>query len=246
MRAEAAGDPGPWRQQAILGRGQWDADALRDIVRDYVVEHWRPMTRCWWSTKPAFSSRARHLAEWPPVHRLGGQDHQLPDRRVRRVCLAPWPCLHRPGAVSAEGLDGRSRADGGGARARTARSSRPSRGSPSDDRAGDRGRTCRSPGWRPTASTGSAMSRWRCGAPAKAMCLASIPTQHFSSWRQAAGRRHGRRDCGKGSTLRAGSACRRATARRARGCMTGLIANWLTSTPPNTTTRAPACGRAAC
>ena len=38
MRAEAAGDPGPWRQQAILGRGQWEADGLRDIVRDYVVE----------------------------------------------------------------------------------------------------------------------------------------------------------------------------------------------------------------
>ena len=37
MRAEAAGDPGPWRQQAILGRGRWDADALRDTVRDYVV-----------------------------------------------------------------------------------------------------------------------------------------------------------------------------------------------------------------
>src|SRR3954469_22059621 len=39
MRAEAAGDPGPWRQQAILGRGRWDADALRDIVRDYALEH---------------------------------------------------------------------------------------------------------------------------------------------------------------------------------------------------------------
>jgi len=39
MRAEAAGDPGPWRQQAILGRGRWDADALRDVVRDYVVEN---------------------------------------------------------------------------------------------------------------------------------------------------------------------------------------------------------------
>ncbi len=39
MRAEAAGDCGPWRQQALLGRGRWDADALRDIVRDYVVEH---------------------------------------------------------------------------------------------------------------------------------------------------------------------------------------------------------------
>src|ERR687892_1585282 len=39
MRAEAAGDPGPWRQQAILGRGRWDADDLRDIVRDYALEH---------------------------------------------------------------------------------------------------------------------------------------------------------------------------------------------------------------
>src|SRR5499427_141500 len=38
MRAEAAGDQGPWRQQAILGRGRWDADALRDIVREYALE----------------------------------------------------------------------------------------------------------------------------------------------------------------------------------------------------------------
>jgi SRSO17 transposase len=38
MRAEAAGDPGPWRQQALLGRAHWDADALRDVVREYVVE----------------------------------------------------------------------------------------------------------------------------------------------------------------------------------------------------------------
>jgi SRSO17 transposase len=38
MRAAAAGDPGPWRQQAIVGRGHWDADALRDIVREYALE----------------------------------------------------------------------------------------------------------------------------------------------------------------------------------------------------------------
>ena len=38
MRAEAAGDPGPWRQQAVLGRGRWDADALRDAVREYALE----------------------------------------------------------------------------------------------------------------------------------------------------------------------------------------------------------------
>src|SRR5215218_1562643 len=38
MPAEAAGDSGPWRQQAVLGRGHWDADALRDMVRDYALE----------------------------------------------------------------------------------------------------------------------------------------------------------------------------------------------------------------
>jgi SRSO17 transposase len=38
MRAEAAGDSGPWRQQAILGRGRWDADALREIVCKYALE----------------------------------------------------------------------------------------------------------------------------------------------------------------------------------------------------------------
>ena len=38
MRAEAAGDAGPWRQQAVLGRGRWEADALRDVVREYAVE----------------------------------------------------------------------------------------------------------------------------------------------------------------------------------------------------------------
>jgi len=39
VRAEAAGDPGPWRQQGLLGRDRWEADALRDVVRGYVIEH---------------------------------------------------------------------------------------------------------------------------------------------------------------------------------------------------------------
>ncbi|WP_262270164.1 IS701 family transposase [Microvirga yunnanensis] len=38
MRAEAAGDSGPWRQQAVLGRSHWDADVLRDMVREYALE----------------------------------------------------------------------------------------------------------------------------------------------------------------------------------------------------------------
>jgi SRSO17 transposase len=36
--AEHAGDEAPWRMQAVLGRGFWDAEHARDICRDYVVE----------------------------------------------------------------------------------------------------------------------------------------------------------------------------------------------------------------
>jgi SRSO17 transposase len=38
MRAEGAGDAGPWRRQAVLGRAVWDADALRDVVRASALE----------------------------------------------------------------------------------------------------------------------------------------------------------------------------------------------------------------
>jgi SRSO17 transposase len=54
MRAEAAGDPGPWRQQAILGRGRWDADGLRDTVRDYALETLLIRRRFLLLTRPAF------------------------------------------------------------------------------------------------------------------------------------------------------------------------------------------------
>ncbi len=36
--AEHAGDPAPWRMQALLGRTQWDEARARDICREYVVE----------------------------------------------------------------------------------------------------------------------------------------------------------------------------------------------------------------
>ena len=173
------------------------------------------------------------------VHRLGGQDHQLPDRRLRRLCVAARPCLHRPGAVSAEGLDGRSGPPGRGACAAEDAASRPSRACAGDDRAGDRGRACRSPGWRPTASTAWARSRWRCAGPARAMCWASTPTTASTpgaaSRRSPARPRRSRRP----RPARPGSACRRAREPRGRGCTTGPISNWPISTPPNTTTAAP-------
>ncbi|WP_306192845.1 MULTISPECIES: transposase, partial [unclassified Streptomyces] len=37
--AEWAGDATPDGMQHLLGRAKWDADLVRDEVRDYVVEH---------------------------------------------------------------------------------------------------------------------------------------------------------------------------------------------------------------
>lgn len=39
--AEWAGDPTPHGLQHLLSRASWDADTVRDDVRDYVVEHLR-------------------------------------------------------------------------------------------------------------------------------------------------------------------------------------------------------------
>ncbi|GAA3709353.1 hypothetical protein GCM10022268_18310 [Sphingomonas cynarae] len=72
MRAEAAGDAGPWRQQVILGRGRWDADALRNIVRDYAVEHLGTDDAVLVIDETGFLKQG---VVWrgAPVHRVGGQ-----------------------------------------------------------------------------------------------------------------------------------------------------------------------------
>ena len=38
MMSERVGLSRPWRMQALLGRSRWDADALRDDIRSYVME----------------------------------------------------------------------------------------------------------------------------------------------------------------------------------------------------------------
>jgi len=38
LMAEQAGSSKPYRIQSFLGRGRWDADALRDVLHNYVVE----------------------------------------------------------------------------------------------------------------------------------------------------------------------------------------------------------------
>src|SRR3954453_19767564 len=62
-------------------------------------------------------ARLRLLRRGAAVHRLGRQDHQLPDRGVCCLCLGQGPRLHRPPALSAKSLDRRSGAHDSRARA---------------------------------------------------------------------------------------------------------------------------------
>jgi hypothetical protein len=76
---------------------------------------WRAMTRFLSSMRPGSYNRAEALWGRASIHRLGGQDHQLPDRRIRRLCLMPRPRLYRSRAVFADGLDRRPYTDKVGA-----------------------------------------------------------------------------------------------------------------------------------
>ena len=106
MRAEAAGDPGPWRQQALLGRDRWDADALRDMVREYVIEHLADDDAVLVVDETVFLKQGKSSCGVARQYTgVGREDHELSDRRVRCLCVAPRACFHRSSALRTEKLD---------------------------------------------------------------------------------------------------------------------------------------------
>ena len=110
-----------------------------------------------------------------PIHGLGGQDHQLPDRRVRLLCVASRPCLHRPGALSAEGMDGRSRTPESGACAGRGGFCHQAPDRAQNDRARHRRQGAVLPSLRRTACMARATSKPCCARRAKAMFWALPP-----------------------------------------------------------------------
>ena len=107
MRAEAAGDPGPWRQQAILGRRDWDADALRDIVRDYVIEHLADDDAVLVIDETGFLKQGK--ASCGVARQYTGSAGKITncrsDRRLRYLRFASWSCVHRSRVISSQGMD---------------------------------------------------------------------------------------------------------------------------------------------
>ena len=109
MRAEAAGDPGPWRQQAVLGRDRWDADALRDLVRDYATEHLADENAVLVIDETGFLKQGK--ASCGVARQYTGSAGKITNCQIGVFCclrVASRPCLHRSGALFAEGLDRRS------------------------------------------------------------------------------------------------------------------------------------------
>jgi SRSO17 transposase len=108
MRAEAAGDPGPWRQQAVLGRDRWDADALRDLVRDYATAHLADENAVLVIDETGFLKQGK--ASCGVARQYTGSAGKITNCQIGVCCLrvASRLCLHRSGALFPEGLDRRS------------------------------------------------------------------------------------------------------------------------------------------
>ena len=85
--AEAAGDRTPDGVQEFLSRVRWDADAVRDDLRAYVVEHLGDPGGVLVLTRPALSRRAasRPACSGSIPARRGGS------RTARSACSWPMP-----------------------------------------------------------------------------------------------------------------------------------------------------------
>jgi len=88
MRAEAAGNPGPWRQQALLGRAPWKADALRDMVRDYAIETLSEPDAVLVVDKTGFLKQGNAPCGVAPIHGLWIGVQLEPTRRPRCIRLS--------------------------------------------------------------------------------------------------------------------------------------------------------------
>ena len=173
MRAEAAGDPGPWRQQAILGRGCWDAESLRDIVRDYALETLADPDAVLVLDETGFLKQGK--ASCGVGRQYTGSAGKITNCQIgvfaSYVSRHGHAFIDRALYLPKAWTDDRDRLDGNPCAGKRSLCHQAGTGA-HDDRSGRLLRTCRFTGWRPTAFMAWATSRWRSNAQPRAMCWA--------------------------------------------------------------------------
>ena len=100
---------GDSRQFWVVGMG---ADALRGIVRDYVMSI-ADDDAVLVIDETGFLTGQSVMRSSAAIHWFGREYDQLRDRSLRYLRFASWSCVHRSRAVSSEGMERRSRSSGG-------------------------------------------------------------------------------------------------------------------------------------
>ena len=88
--AEHRGDLTPDGLQHLLARARWNADAVRDDLRDYVVEASATSGRCWWLMRDwRCEEGRRHGWRAAPIFGHGRADREFADRGGCLASAAP-------------------------------------------------------------------------------------------------------------------------------------------------------------
>ena len=239
MRAEAAGDPGPGGSRRSWGAGGWDADALRDMVRDYALETLADEDAVLVIDETGFLKQGK--ASCGVARQYTGSAGKITNCQIGvfaayvsrhghafidRALYLPKDWTDDPSAPERRRM---CRTIGFATKPQIARA---------DDRSGPSPPRCRLPGGRPTASMASARSRWPCAEAGKGYVLGVAANQCSTPGASKQFVRRDRRQRSPRASIpeRLAAPVGRAKEPRASGCTTGPISNWPISKPANTTT----------
>ena len=246
MRAEAAGDPGPWRQQAILGRRDWDADALRDIVRDYVIEHLADDDAVLVVDETGFLKQGK--ASCGVARQYTGSAGKITNCQIgvfaTYVSRHGHAFIDRALYLPKEWTDDPDRLEATYVPADTGFATKPKLATRMIARAISR--LCHSSGWLPIRSTVSEISNSNYAMPAKAMCSGSAALMCSDPGASGDQSLAPPRTSPRRGVRPTGNACRQGTEPKDPGCMISAISNWPISMPGSSMAQMTVCGPAVC